>query len=150
MSNTLAKVKTTSNQQSQRVAHHSNSTVQKGPKPKTFAESLMNMLAMQNIGQAFSENPVEALSILQDEGENKRRNSNSSVSKTNASFVSAGPKKHQPLPSTYHFECGDTKTLDSHVHFPRLNDFKSATNNIYLAQRPVQDPRKESELSVLD
>jgi len=33
-------------------------------KPKTFSENLMNVLAKQNIGQAFSENPVEALNVL--------------------------------------------------------------------------------------
>jgi len=41
------------------------------PKPKSFAENLMNMLAKQNIGHAFSENPVEALSILKDNKGNK-------------------------------------------------------------------------------
>jgi len=34
------------------------------------------------------------------------------------------------------------------VHFPKLTDFKSATNNIYLAQRPVADPRAESEFQL--
>jgi len=74
----------------------------------------MNMLAMQNIGQAFSENPVEALTILKDgsshdsEGHKiKRRNSNSS-SKNNNSFVSnAVRKNNQLIPSTYHHE-GDS------------------------------------------
>ena len=40
------------------------------PQPKNFSESLMNALARQNIGQAFSENPVEALGILNRKNEN--------------------------------------------------------------------------------
>ena len=32
-------------------------------------------------------------------------------------------------------------------HFPKLTEFKSATNNIYLATRPVMDPRQESEFN---
>ena len=55
------------------------------PKPKTFAENLMNMLAMQNIGSAFSENPVEALTILKDDPKQKRRNSNASRGNENTS-----------------------------------------------------------------
>lgn len=65
----------------------------------------MNMLAMQNIGQAFSENPVEALSILKQDskGSNNidshsnnrqviRRNSNASrvgtaADSNNQSFI---------------------------------------------------------------
>jgi len=35
------------------------------------------------------------------------------------------------------------------VHFPRLNAFKSATNNIYLASRPVGDPRHEAMIQVM-
>ena len=42
------------------------SKLQEIPKPKTFAENLMSMLAKQTIGQVFSENPVEALSILKE------------------------------------------------------------------------------------
>jgi len=32
--------------------------------PQTFAENLMNMLALQNIGTVFSENPVEAMEFF--------------------------------------------------------------------------------------
>lgn len=31
------------------------------------------------------------------------------------------------------------------TQFPRLSDFKSATNNIYLKNRPIADPRQEAE-----
>jgi len=47
-------------------------------KPKSFAENLMNMLAMQNIGQVFSENPVGAMSVLKEPNQKpqgKRKNS---------------------------------------------------------------------------
>jgi len=53
MSNALSKIKAPSNQTTQRQVSNgsivSHQAV-KGPKPKTFAENLMNMLALQNIG----------------------------------------------------------------------------------------------------
>ena len=50
-------------------------------KVSNFSENLMNMLALQNIGHVFSENPVEALNILKDKDEDKRKRKNSNPSK---------------------------------------------------------------------
>lgn len=109
------------------------SKLQEMPKPKTFAENLMSMLAKQTIGQAFSENPVEALTILKPTSipaiksagwdNPNRRNSSQAQSMAQQSTVDASSK---------------------FTSFPKLSEFKSATNNIYLQNRPMADPRVDS------
>jgi hypothetical protein len=73
-------------------------------KVSNFSENLMNMLALQNIGHVFSENPVEALNILKDKDEDKKKRKNSGLQKgsgakasefRNSSFI-LQPQK-QPL-----------------------------------------------------
>ncbi|CDW84976.1 protein monoglycylase ttll8 [Stylonychia lemnae] len=152
MTNALNRVKVNSNQNSQRTQ----STMpaiknpQVMPKPKTFAENLMNMLAMQNIGQAFSENPVEALTIFKEDPRQKRRNSNISrgTESQNQSFINNNNPciKNSQLANEVGIinQVGESRA----VQFPKLNEFKSATNNIYLANRPLADPRVDSEFQI--
>ena len=114
------------------------SKLQEMPKPKTFAENLMSMLAKQTIGQAFSENPVEALTILK-------------PTSTIPPIKSAGWENPNRRNSSQVQSMGQQSTVDSKfTSFPKLSEFKSATNNIYLQNRPVADPRVDSEYQAID
>ncbi|TNV74755.1 hypothetical protein FGO68_gene14506 [Halteria grandinella] len=161
------------NQQNQRitsqVAQPKKNKIQEMPKPKSFAENLMSMLAKQNIGQAFSENPVEALHLLKDKGGGssfafsqgannrsniwsdqsiqnpQRRNSQQVQQLQRQQDIVTSSAGFYQVPSQQSTIEGAQSQSTKFTSFPKLSDFKSATNNIYLQNRPVADPRKEAE-----
>eukprot|EP00347_Sterkiella_histriomuscorum_P013320 403365167 len=160
--NTIDRVQVNSNSSTQRansmIPFNKKVQQQNVPKPKTFAENLMNMLAMQKIGQAFSENPVESLGILKQDSRGNAGNENRNVIRRNSNVSRGGNESNnQSFINNQSIKNGKSTlennsaitTLDNNqqksIQFPKLNDFKSATNNIYLANRPIADPRSDTE-----